>query len=144
MCREERWNRSTTNLCPLCKKPPETIEHTFQCTHQLIQTNRSKAISKFKSSLLKFKTCPTLVNHLHRIMLRYCGGYSVPNVPLNFDNAPSEQLVLIAQAIAVQNKYLGVLNMSFDVVSPLFCSSQSKCYETKPQGRNFTSDRWGK
>jgi len=94
--------------------------------------------------MMRFKTCPTLVNHLHRIMLQFCGGHSVPNVSLNFDNSPSEQLVLIAHAIAIQNKYLGMMNMFFGVVSPLFCSSQAKYYETHPQGRNFTPERWGK
>ena len=37
MSREQKWNRATSPLCPLCKKTDETMSHVFQCTYGLVK-----------------------------------------------------------------------------------------------------------
>jgi len=144
MVRENDWNRSSTPLCPLCNLFPETVDHVFQCTNVLIKANRSREILKLKTSLTSFKTSPLIINHVNRILLQYCDGYTVTSLPVSSFTSSSAHLVAVAQALQTQISTLGIQNFLFGVVTPQLRKSQAIYYKNNPQGRKFNADIWGR
>jgi len=145
MRREKRWNRAETDVCPICGKEPETIQHIFQCKHDVIKAHRSKSLAEFKTSMQKFKTCPLLLAHVHRILQQYCGNYNVSEMK---DKTTSQYgnafYKLVATAINDQNNNLGIQNMMFGIISREFRECQVAYYKFNNYGRNYTDARWGK
>ena len=145
MAREKAWERSQSALCPFCKQEPEDIRHVFQCQHGLIKANRAKLLSQFKMSLVKFKTYPTLTNHVCRTLYQFCGGFKVSKVTLSEETRASEPLLeWVERAINTQLDLLGLLNLFFGVVTPVFTHCQHAYYKEHSFGRNYTSEKWGR
>ena len=144
MSRENSWKRSSSAFCPLCKTHHETITHVFQCNHNLMKLNRMKAIANFKSSLIKSKTSPILVNHLHRIIQQHCGGFNVSDLDPNSVLASNEHLKLISYVLQEQKNKIGIENMMFGILSKKFCDCQRMYFKTNNFGRNYTIERWGR
>ena len=144
MCRESRWKRAESALCPLCKQTNETISHVFQCTHDLVKLNRTKAIAEFKTSLSKYKSCPVLINHFCRVLHQYCGGFKVSDLDPYVVSPSNRQLYLVALAFREQVQKLGTKNMMFGILSKRFLDCQKLYFQHNNFGRNYTIDRWGR
>ena len=103
-----------------------------------------KAIANFKSSLIKYKTSPILVNHLHRIVQQHCGGFHVSDLDPNSVLASNEHLKLISYALQEQKNKIGIENMMFGILSRKFCDCQRMHFKKNNFGRNYTIARWGR
>jgi len=144
MSREKSWNRATSSICPLCKKTDEDTEHIFQCSNDLVRTNRTILLSKMKTSFTKYKTSPLLINHIMRMLYQYCGGHRVTKIKLSSENNPSHILKKISRATEVQIDDLGIQNMLLGIVTPEFLECQKLYLQSNSFGQNYNADRWGR
>ena len=93
----------------------------------------------------KFKTCPLLLAHVHRILQQYCGNYNVSEMKdKNTSQYGNAFYKLVATAINDQNNNLGIQNMMFGIISREFRECQVAYYKFNNYGRNYTDARWGK
>ena len=85
MCRNLKWGQSSTNICPLCQKEPETVAHIFQCKDSRARTCRSIQIIELKNKLKAVNTSPFIINHLCRILFQFFSQFpiSVISIPIN-------------------------------------------------------------
>jgi len=120
------------------------MAHIFQCSNDLIRTNRTILLSKMKTSFTKYKTSPLLINHIvMRMLYQYCGGHRVPKIKLSGNNQ-SPILTKISQAIDVQLDELEIQNMLVGIVTPEFLECQRMYLRNNSFGKNYNADRWGR
>ena len=67
----QRWNTSTSSMCPVCKVCSEKSSHLLQCSHKCIQIYRNQSLKKIKESLTKENTEPMLLSMIMSIMENY-------------------------------------------------------------------------
>ena len=87
--REFKWNRSTTDKCPLCKMKIETRDHIFQCQSAEASTIRKPLIDGIRTFLAP-TTSPIFALNIHRILIQYTKGYDTPQVTTHTTDTPHE------------------------------------------------------
>ena len=126
------------------KKTDETISHVFQCTYDLVKSNRAKLLSQMKTSFTKYKTSPLLINHIMRMLYQYCGGHQVTKINTPRVAIQSPLLRKVSQAVNIQIDDIGIQNMLLGIATPAFVESQRLYLQNNSFGNLYNADRWGR
>ena len=64
--------QATTNLCPRCGLDTETIQHLYQCTHEVIHSSWTASVDTLRKWLEDWNTDPDIEIILADALFIYC------------------------------------------------------------------------
>ena len=131
-----KWKRIDTDVCPLCSKKTETIQHLLECDQQDLQQLRWNLLKKMEETWKKVNTNKYIVQQWKEIFtsLQNDDDMKIPTINMN----PTTWSVV--QAFQHQNQ-IGWRGFTNGLLSVKWSDIQQKHYEANPtDGENI--HRW--
>ena len=92
MEREYKWNRNSSELCPLCEQDTETKDHIFQCRSSTTTDARDITMGTI-CGFFRCNSHPLIARQIERILNQFHRNYNIPLNPIQRTDSELEQKI---------------------------------------------------